>query len=405
MKSADIIIVGAGALGTALAYNLAIRSNLSIALLDSHQPGSQTSPRAAGMVSLLRKSASMIRLIKRARVKIETFTRDLDQPLMWENSGSLKIARRPEDDAVLDGDLKRAIENGLNVERISPDEGARLNPFLRPEGITGILHIHDDCYFEPQQIATGYAAAAVRHGVHLLPNTPAIDIVTSRNKVVGVKTPRGQINTPYVVDAAGAWSRQIAAKCRIDLPLIPTRHQAIITEPLDGASAKTPMVRIMDAAVYTRTYGKGLLWGVFEENPRTLSSQDLDSSFDTADLSLDLSIMKAAAKDVREQLPVLEKVGVATLRGGLPTMTPDGRHLLGPSPGLDGFYFASGCNVAGLSIAPAIGEGMASWILEGTPPSDFKSMHADRFAEAEDEDEADVVANCRKQYRHFYGSA
>lgn len=171
VKSADIIIVGAGALGTALAYNLAIRSNLSIALLDSRQPGSQTSSRAAGMVSLLRKSASMIRLIKRARVKIETFTKDLDQPLIWENCGSLKIARRPEDDAVLEEDLKRALENGLNVERISPEEGARLNPFLRPEGITGILRINDDCYFEPQQIATGYAAAAVRHRVRLLPNT------------------------------------------------------------------------------------------------------------------------------------------------------------------------------------------------------------------------------------------
>src|SRR5215475_4447081 len=122
-------------LGAAAAFYLSERNGLSVALIDKHDIGSQTSPRAAGMVSCVRKSDLMISLIKDACRKIEAFTEETGQPLDWVHSGSLKIARRPQDAEVIRADFERGRRMGLDVELISPEQANSLNPFLMPTGV------------------------------------------------------------------------------------------------------------------------------------------------------------------------------------------------------------------------------------------------------------------------------
>src|SRR5271167_476975 len=62
ISTADVVVVGSGGLGAATAHYLAKRRGVRVALLDKHEIGSQTSPRAAGMVSCVRKSDLMIKL-------------------------------------------------------------------------------------------------------------------------------------------------------------------------------------------------------------------------------------------------------------------------------------------------------------------------------------------------------
>ncbi|MGY3529310.1 FAD-dependent oxidoreductase [Bradyrhizobium sp. USDA 4452] len=159
ISKADAIIVGSGALGAATAYYLSKRKGLSVALIDKHEIGSQTSPRAAGMVSCVRKGDLMIGLIKDACRKIETFTEETGQPLDWVHSRSLRIARRPQDAQVIKGDLERGRRMGLDVELVSPEEANRLNPFLKPTGVEAAMRIGDDRYFDPAQVAIGFAKA------------------------------------------------------------------------------------------------------------------------------------------------------------------------------------------------------------------------------------------------------
>lgn len=402
-KTTDVVVIGAGALGASIAYHLAVNTTLKITLIDKFAPGSQTSPRAAGMVSMLRKSAPMITLIKRARAKIENFADEVGEPLDWVHCGSLKIARRPADAVVLDGDYARAMENGLMVDRISLGEACWLNPFLKPKGIESILYIKDDCYFDPAQVAIGYTSAAARRGVEILANRPVTGILSTKGIVTGVTTSNGKLEARIVIDAAGAWTRQIAALAGIAIPLIPTRQQLVITYELAGAAATMPMVRIMDAAIYARPCQGGLLWGVYEEEPAIFEMANLPESFSISDLPLDSSIMTQAAQSVKDQMPVLSIAPIRELRGGLPTMTADGNHILGPIPELEGFYFASGCNVAGLSIAPAIGELIAEWIIDGHPSVDIEHMRATRFGR-KPIDESVLVDQAIWQYRHFYGA-
>jgi len=403
ISKADAIVIGSGGLGAATAYYLSQRQGLSIALVDKHDIASQTSPRAAGMVSCARKSDLMISLIQDACRKIEAFTQETGQPLDWVHSGSLKIARRPQDTDVIKADFERGRRMRLDVELISPEQASRLNPFLNPNRVEAAMRIGDDRYFDPAQVAVGYARAPAAAGANLLPKTAVLAVNIRGGKVTGVTTAKGTIEGPIVVDAAGAWTRQIAEASGIRVPLVPTRQQLIVTEPLEGVHAKLPMVRIMDAAVYMRPCDAGLLWGVYEEEPRFFDMESLGVDFDIKDMPLDIEVLRSAAAEVKDQLPILQTAQVRELRGGIPTMTADGHHILGPAPGVEGFYFASGCNVAGLSISPTVGEALATWIVEGKPPVDLSPMSCMRFKD-KSWSEAQLQRDAAWQYRHFYGA-
>jgi glycine/D-amino acid oxidase-like deaminating enzyme len=403
ISKADVIVIGSGGLGAATAYYLSRRKGLHVVLIDKHAIGSQTSPRAAGMVSCVRKSDLMINLIKDACRKIEAFAEETGQPLDWVRSGSLKIARRPQDAEVIKADLERGHRMDLDVELISPEQASRLNPFLKSQGVVAAMMIGDDRYFDLAQVAVGYARAATARGAILLPNTAALAVNISAGKVIGVTTAKGTIEGPLVVDAAGAWTRQVAEASGIRVPLVPTRQQLIVTQPLGGAHANLPMIRVMDAAVYTRPCQGGLLWGVSEEAPRFFDMQSLRPNFDIKDMPLDIEVLRSAAAEVKDQLPILQAARVREFRGGIPTMTADGHHILGPAPGAEGFYFASGCNIAGLSISPTVGEALAGWIVDGKPPVDLSPMSCMRFKD-EQWSEAQLQRDAAWQYRHFYGA-
>jgi glycine/D-amino acid oxidase-like deaminating enzyme len=236
-----------------------------------------------------------------------------------------------------------------------------------------------------------------------MPRTSVTSVRIASGRVEAVETDKGAIATSVVVDAAGAWTRQVAAASGIRIPLVPTLQQLIVTETVPGVRPDLPMVRIMDAAVYMRPCQDGLLWGVFEEEPTFFDMDEFSPTFRIADLKLDAEILWRGAEDVKGQLPILLKAKVREHRGGLPTMTSDGHHIVGPVPGANGFFVLSGCNVAGLSIAPALGDAVAEWITEGQPPFDLSAMSITRFG-PEAQSEAWLRKNAAWQYRHFYGA-
>ena len=403
IAGADAVVIGSGGLGAATAFYLAKSGRRSVALLDRHDIASQNSPRAAGMVSCARKNDLTIALIKTACERLRRFSADTGQPLNWVHSGSLKIARRPQDAEVILEDIARGRRMGLDVERISPEEASRMNPFLRPDGIRAAMRVGDDMYFDPAQLAVGYARGAEAIGAALLPQTTVSRVNIEAGRVTGVETDRGQIRTPVVVDAAGAWTRQVAEASGIRVPLVPTRHQLFVTEPLDGVRPGLPMIRMIDAGVYVRPCEGGLLWGVFEAAPRFFDMDTLGPRFHVKDTPLDAEVLKRAAEDVKVQLPILGRARIREHRGGIPTMTADGQHIVGPAPAVRGFFFASGCNVAGLSISPALGEALAAWIADGRPPMDLSPLSVERFGE-EMWSEERLKNDAAWQYHHFYGA-
>jgi 4-methylaminobutanoate oxidase (formaldehyde-forming) len=404
IQAADVIVIGAGAFGASTAFYLA-KLGKQVVLIDKYEPVSQTSPRAAGLTGHLRGTDELTRLALRSIETIERFEEETGEPLVYEQPGSLKIARRPEHAEQLREEVARARRLGLEVDFVSPQEACRLNPFLRPEGIRAVTYARRDVYLEPGQIPRGYVRAAVRLGATLLANTGVTGIAIDGGAVQGVVTDRGEIQAPVVVDAAGAWTRQVAAGVGLRIPLVPTRHQLLISEPLPGVEPNQPITRIIDANVYVRPCEGGLMLGGYEREPVQYDIDALPPGFQIKDLPLDLGVLRRLADLVVEQLPVLQTIfdppRIKEHRGGLPTMTADGRPLVGPLPGVRGFYVASGCCVGGLTTSPGNGWALADWIVRGEPSPDALPMAPARFG-PEFADEAHLRAACYQRYANQY---
>ena len=400
-ERADAVVIGAGALGAATAFHL-VKAGLSVALLDKAELASQSSPRAAGLSGQLRSDATMTRIAARGVEKIVAFEAETGEPMIFFQPGSLKIARRPEHERQLHEEVERGTGLGLDVALISLDEARRLMPYLVTDGVRAVMHVRSDLYLEPVQVPLGYARASARLGAAVLANTPVLEILSEGGAVAGVRTPRGEIRSAVVVDAAGAWLRAVAAQGGSTVKAVPTRHQLMISAPLPDVRPNQPITRIIDANVYVRPEKGGLMLGGYESDPVQYDMNDLPADFQIADLKLDLSVLRRLAESVAAQFPVFRDVEVREYRGGLPTMTADGEHILGPAPGLSGLYVIGGCCVGGLTTAPALGELLAEWITQGRPSIDLSFMAPDRLATGLPEPELRDL--CRLRYAHHYWS-
>jgi glycine/D-amino acid oxidase-like deaminating enzyme len=404
ISAADVVVVGSGAFGASAAYHLA-RRGARVVVLERAALASQTSPRAAGLSSQVRATPALTKLAQRAVAKLATFTADTGQPLRFTQSGALKIARTERDAEQLDREVARGAAVGVPIERVSVAEASRRLPILGERGIVAVTWSPTDCNVEPSELPIGYCRAAEKLGAVLLSHTPATGFAIGTGGVEGVRTPGGTIATGAVVDAAGAWARLLATALGGTLPVVPTRHQLMITEPIAGVGPEFPIARVIDANVYVRHERGGLMLGGYEADPLQPDLAALGPSFEMADLPLDIEVLWRLARSVREQFPIFQDpaIRIAEHRGGLPTLTTDDRYRAGPLPGVAGAWVMSGCCVGGLSVAPALGEAMAEWVLDGAPALDLAEISPSRFA-GRDLDEAGLRERCRQAYAGHYRS-
>jgi len=402
LREAAAVVIGSGALGSSVAYHLTKAGLAPVALVDKHEIASQTSPRAAGLTAQVRQSELMTRLAKLAVEKIKNFTAETGEPMNYFQSGSLKIARTQEHQQQLRRDVELGQRLGVDIDFVSPARAQQLMPFLEPVGVRAITHVASDLYLEPSQLPMGYARALARRGGVLLPNTMVTGFAVENGAVTKVITDRGEIASSIVVDTAGAWTQAVGALANVRLGAVPTRHQLLITRPIPGVEPLQPITRVIDCNVYIRPADGGLMLGGYETDPLQFDMAKLPPSFSIDDLPLDLSVIRHLAAQVLDQFPILRDIEVKEHRGGLPTMTADGEHIVGSLPELRGFYVAGGCCVGGLTIAPIIGEILAEWIMSGKPPLDLTTLSPSRGA-VQTTTEGTLLANCRSQYaRHYW---
>jgi glycine/D-amino acid oxidase-like deaminating enzyme len=283
---------------------------------------------------------------------------------------------------------------------------------LEPTGLLAVCHIPGDIYIEePVSLLNAYLEAGARLGVTVLPHTLVTGIAIKDGAVQAVLTDRGRIETPVVVDAAGAWARARGDQAGARVPVVPVRHQLYITAPIVGVDPLYPIVRLIDTAVYLRPARKGLLLGGFESDPLPLDPRAQPASFSMDDVPLDRAVLDQAAASVEKNVPAVRGAAIREHRGGLFTMTADGRFLVGPAPELRGFWVITGCNGSGFSFSPALGQMLAEWIVGGEPSIDLTRLAPRRFAATGGAlavtplDEDQLRAACIWQYAHYYDPA
>jgi glycine/D-amino acid oxidase-like deaminating enzyme len=398
---ADVVVIGAGALGLSTALHCA-RAGRSVTVLERLTAGSQASGRAAGLFKSVQADELRTRLARRSISLATTFAEWAGEALAVASSGSFLIARTGEHRDYLRRELAQSRGWGADVREAEPGQLAAALSYYRPNGSDFALWCPEDVYIsEPTDLIAACLAACRRGGAVVAENEPVTGILVDGGRVAGVETGRRTITAPVVVDAAGGWVRTVGALAGARVPVATVRHQLLITSPDSEVDPADPIARVVDAAVYLRPARGGLMVGGFEADPLPVAVEREAASFSTDDVPLDLGVLRQLAGLVAAEAPAA-RAPVAEHRGGLFTMSPDGRFVAGPVADRPGLWVASGCNGSGFSSSLAIGEALASWITVGAAPQGMEALAPGRFGLLGDDE---LVSRGVWQYAHYYDPA
>jgi len=378
--AADVLVVGCGAQGLSTALHLA-RLGVRVVAVDRFPPGSQTSARAAGQSVLAQTEPACGELMRRTVDKLLRFEEEHDVPLTVHQVGSVKLAMSDWAAAQLEREVERATAIGARMAMVEVASLASLAPHIDASGARAAWHSPDDCYWQPREMLAALHGAALRAGVDVRSGVDVRAIAVADRRTAGVATSAGLLPADRVVVTAGAWGRALLERVGVEpLPVTFVRHQYAIRAGVAGIDPDLPSVRIVDHAVYARPDGANLMFGTYEPRPLEFAAGAVPARAE--DVPLDRAANDAALRQVAGVFPGAVDSAVAEVRGGIVTMTPDRGYLIDEATTVAGLYFSTGCNVMGLSIAPAFGEDMAAWVTTGERPATFAPFGIGRFAAA-----------------------
>ena len=401
---ADAVVIGAGAFGFSVAFQLANLGAGRVVLLDQFEPATQVSPRAAGLFKSVQSSETYSNVSQLAMSIVRGFEAETGVAMPHVNSGSLLVARTPEHASMIDADIEDANGWGIETRRIDGAEAHRLAPFLSGERLRAAYHIPGDLYIEePKSLLLAFRDAGARKGLQTIGHTRVTGIVVTQSEVTGVETDRGSIRSPLVVDAAGVWSRALGRLAGVEVYVQPIQHQLRITSPIAGITPDQPIVRVPDASAYVRPARGGLMVGGFEADPLPIDVAAIPG-FHMDAVPFDRDVADSFSAAMAPDIEVLRTATVQEERAGIFTMTADGKIIAGPAAGVRGFWITTGCNGSGFSLACGIGRCVAEWILGGESPIDLSPLDPNRFAGKGLTDEI-LLAAAKNQYANYYTPA
>ncbi|HTS06168.1 MAG TPA: FAD-binding oxidoreductase [Candidatus Eisenbacteria bacterium] len=373
-KTADIVILGAGVMGTAIAFHLAKRKAGKIVLLDKDHVGRGGSGRSSALIRMHYTYPPEVQL---ALVSLKMFQnwRDLvGAPGDFRRTGFVRIVHPNEIERLkLNVDMQRKL--GALVELVDAKQLQELEPDWKVDDIELAAYEPDSGYGDGAGVAGDFLDAARSLGAEYLSRTQVTALTVTSGRITGVDTDSGPISAPIVIIATGPWTRTLISKVGFDLPIECEYHQVAILrnapEMKGGGCACIDSV----TATYFRSdahdkFLVGDFYGTRPADPDNFSQRASDDS-------LAETIQRACGR-----VPKLE--GAEIMRGvtGVYDVTPDSRPLLGEIPGIHGGYVCAGFSGMGFKISPAIGLVMCELVLDGIGKTvDIGAFRPDRFTE------------------------
>jgi 4-methylaminobutanoate oxidase (formaldehyde-forming) len=392
-----VVVIGGGITGCSVAYHLAKAGWRDVLLVEKGQLTSGSTCHAAGLVTQFNPSPTMMRF---RRYSVELY-RELD---VFDTFGSLRIASSEESLAELRRGASRARGIGLDVEVLGPEQALEVLPAASAESLYGGVWIAEDGCVDPHTATHTLADAARGLGATIATSTLVTGIeLDDRGAVAAVLTDRGRIETEHVVNACGIWAPQVSAMVGAFTPSVPVDHQhiALMAVPGHELPRDMPCFRDTDNLVYGRSEAGGVLFGGYEPDPVARWVDGVPWSHSSANLPADEQRFARLWAGAARRFPFLEDAGMVTLECHPDAMTPDGNPLLGPMPGVPGFWLAAGLSLNGFGGAGGIGKTIAEWMISGETELDTHGMRAWRFGAAY-RNPRQVEAAGREVYRYYY---
>lgn len=404
LKDSQIVIIGGGIAGCSIACYLAKLGRKDVLLLDKGELTSGSTWHAAGLLTHFHTSPALMRMRKHSISLYRDLQNEAGHHIGWNEVGSLRVASSRDQFKFLQRQVSMAKAIGLNVEIISPAEAMRVFPYMTDKELYGAIYLPNDGHVDPNGVTMEIARRAKEMGVTVSTDTRVTGIeLDPRREIVGVRTERGSIRTEIVINAAGMWGRQVGAMVGVNLPMTPLVHQHLAAKAIPGHELpkNTPCLRDPEYLFYMREEQGGYLIGGFEKDPVAWSVDGVPWDFTGKLLAPDWELFGPIMEGAIRRIPILEKAELIHLVNGPESITPDSRPMLGPVPGVRGFWAACGLSHTGFGAGGAIGEIIANWIVNGAPPYDVTEMNVRRFGPIM-EDRAYAAERARESYRYYY---
>ncbi len=378
---ARVVIIGGGIVGCSVAYYLTKQGWNDVVVLERKTIAGGSTWHAAGMVTQLRSTRTMID-INRVGVQLySTLHEETGIPTGFRAFGSLTVTTT---DGRMD-ELKRILSlgrcYGIEIHEITAEDAGTMWPLMRTEDLKGGIYIPKDGEAIPASAAMSVARGAEMGGTRIIENVQVTGVTQEAGAVTGVSTDRGDIECEVVVCAAGMWSRQLGLSAGVDIPLHAAEHMWLVTNKM-GIPEDIAGLRDPDEQIYFRRDAEeqgAILMGGFETTAKPWGDDAIPEDYHFGLLEPDWEHFKVFWENAVHRVPAMGEAGINRFCVSAESFTPDNRYLMGESPDLRNFYLATGLNSTGIAAAPGVGKAVAEWIVAGEPTMDLWEVDIRRF--------------------------
>jgi 4-methylaminobutanoate oxidase (formaldehyde-forming) len=391
-----IVVIGGGIAGVSCAYHLARAGERDVVLMEKGELTSGSTHHAAGLVTQFNPSPTMMRF---RRYSVQLY----EELGVFERVGSLRIASSHDSLLELRRGVSRARAIGLDAELVGPEEARAHLPAITDRELYGAVWMPGDGAVDPHIATYAVANAARELGVEIRIHTLVTGIDVRDGAVRAVQTEQGEIECELVVNATGMWAPRVAAMVGAFVCSVPVDHQHIALHAVEGHVLPhgTPCFRDTDNLVYGKAESGGVMFGGYEPNPVSRWEDGVPWDHGARALPPDHERFAQLMAGAVRRFPFLDEAGVTGLVCHPDAMTPDGNPLLGPMPGVRGFWCAAGLSLNGFGGAGGLGKALAELITSGDAEVDVQPYRPWRFG-GPYRDTSFAAAGGREVYKYYY---
>lgn len=376
MASYDAIVVGCGVSGATTAYYLKARGMKRVLVLESGAgPACGPTGKSAGVVRMHYSHPILVRMALESREVFADMKAILGRDGGFRRKGWwLAVGANMIEQVQSNVEMQRTM--GLNAEIIPPERFAQVAPWLNPENVAGLLSEPESGYADPVQTTEAFAHGFTQLGGEIRFRTPCRSLIRQADQVVGVMLDDGPVHAGVVVNAAGPWTKPLAATAGLDMDLRAVREQDAVWEVRPGRPMPECSFSTTIEAAYCRALGDGrFILGLGFPKPY----HDVDPyNYKT---TIDDDILALSFEKNAKRLPGLAGAKLIHAYSSLYDITVDFYPYVGPRRGLAGYAEYCGGSGHGFKIAPAIGRRLADWLVDTSVDPEFAALSYDRVSE------------------------
>jgi len=401
---ARVIVIGGGAVGCSALYHLTQLGVTDVVLLERDELTAGSTWHAAGNCPNFSTSWNLLKLQRHSTKLFAELGQRVGYDINYHVTGSIRLAHTRDRVDEFRHVVSQARAQGIEFQILSPAEIAARHPFLTTDDILAGLYDPWDGDIDPAQLTQALAKGARDAGAQIHRNTRVTAIERTPSGEWRVTTNRGVVQAESVINAAGYRGGEVAAMVGEYLPIVTLAHQYLVTEDIPElvarGAARLPLLRDPDVSYYMRQERQGLILGPYERRATAhwlngIPDEFANQLFDDDTGRLEDYIAAACAR-----VPILGTAGIKTVINGPIPYAPDGNPLVGPAPGLPGFFHCCAFTF-GIAQAGGAGKVIAEWVAHGQPEWDMWPLDSRRHLEFANHNY--TLAKAIETYQHEYG--